>query len=194
VQERRKVESTTESPIEYLQVLEAKITLISGVDVPAERASQLSKKTNQFNTNFMRFGEADVLQIQSNPTQAVVCVSYEDKLSDSGIIGLFVGRFVPEENGAASMDVEEIALSCRSLGRGVESLVIAHGLLKLGNGKATLFSMRFVDADRNLPAKKWLDKNCERSTTSGGIRYTISQANLAGLTAPFQGVVQIEFK
>jgi FkbH-like protein len=194
VQTRRKVESTTTTLLEYLQVLQAKITVIAGDSVPVERASQLSKKTNQFNSNFMRLEETDIRAMQSNPRKAIVCINYEDKLSDSGIIALFAGSFVNDDRCETSMNVDEIALSCRSLGRGVESLIIAHGLIRLGGDIAKTFSLRFSHSHRNDPARTWLDRHCELVSSNGNIRYTVSKATLQALAAPFSGVIKIEFR
>lgn len=152
---RRALETTASNPLAYLRSLEVRLGFaLSPVD-QLSRIHELSTKTNQFNTGFLRLSETDVAALLADSTSSLVTVSLQDRLSDSGVIGLIVIRTVP---GTPPM-VEEVAISCRALSRGVEDAIIVEALRgALGSSPPDRVRFRFEPGPRNGPARDWLGR------------------------------------
>lgn len=116
------------------------------------RLVDLSSKTNQFNLAVARLGEADLQRAMREKGAYVVSVALSDRLSDSGIVALLVAR---KDKG--QLRVDELAMSCRAMGRGLESLLISQALRALPcweNVQEVCFLVR--ETERNFPARRWL--------------------------------------
>ena len=85
------------------------------------RAVQLAAKTNQFNTSAIRYRESDLTGLNGADAKAWT-VRLRDRFGGDEIAGLAVMRFDDSRETAV---IETILLSCRVLGRGVETAVLA---------------------------------------------------------------------
>jgi len=138
----------------YLEQLGVRAEI--GVDVAGQltRLADLSAKTNQFNLSLSRLTEIALAgHLQANDTH-VISVGLTDRLSDSGIIALLVVRFAGE-----LLHIEELAISCRAMGRGLESILISQALRQLprwDDVHQVIFVAR--TSERNAPARKWLSE------------------------------------
>ena len=75
-----------------------------------------------------------------------------DKFCDSGIIGAIFAR--AEGN---QLIIDEISVSCRALGRGIESPMIALALAPIVERSGLRdVSFSFREGPRNMPARIWL--------------------------------------
>lgn len=132
------------------------------------RLADLSNKTNQFNLNLRRLSEHDLRVAMEEPNSYVASVALSDRLSDSGVIALLVAR---RDN--KRLFVDELAISCRALGRGLESLLLSQVLRCLPCWKQleeVCFEVREID--RNLLARRWLAKTAglpEGEVSSGQV-------------------------
>ncbi|HEX5445540.1 MAG TPA: HAD-IIIC family phosphatase [Pirellulales bacterium] len=88
----------------------------------AARAEQLMQKTNQFNTTTRRYrqGRLNLLQAEGD---GVYVIAARDRFRDLENIGVLVVRWEQPEADAAEID--SLLLSCRVLGRGIETAVLA---------------------------------------------------------------------
>lgn len=140
---------------EYLASLGITLEVASVDQVGVDRARELSHKTNQFNLNFSRFSEVDISGRLGSGKTRVVGVRLRDKLSDSGTIALIVIEF---SDGCAV--VEEFCISCRALGRDLETLIlVAASELAMRRQKVDVSTLRlkYTPGPRNAPAKEWLE-------------------------------------
>jgi len=116
-----------------------------------KRLSDLSIKTNQFNLSLMRLGEPDIASYMK-PGRAAIGISLEDRLSDSGVIGLVLIRFE-----ASEAIIDEVAISCRALGRRLENSIILGAIVAALDGTdVDHLSFSPVVGPRNEPALSWL--------------------------------------
>jgi FkbH-like protein len=147
---------SSEDPESYLRSLEVELTY--GVNRAADRArlAELSAKTNQFSTSLRRLNEGDIAQRLEDGGSCVVSIAMKDRLSDSGIIA-----FVSARREGDIAVVEDICVSCRALGRGVESYMLQEGLKRVGEELvvATL-QVPWTAGPRNGPALAWLSELC----------------------------------
>jgi FkbH-like protein len=139
---------------DYLASLRVQLTVLVGPRTHVARLADLSAKTNQFNLSLARMSEADIAHRLEQDPASVVAIRLEDRLSDSGIVGLLVGSRV-----AATLQVDELCVSCRALGRRLESTMLTAGLLAMANERApekVVFTLR--KGPRNAPARRWLEQ------------------------------------
>lgn len=116
------------------------------------RLADISQKTNQFNLNLLRLSEVDLRRSMSQPNDFVTSIALSDRLSDSGIIALLVTRCDMHR-----LLVHELAMSCRAMGRGLESVLVSQALRSLpcwGQVEEVWFEVK--ETERNLPARRWL--------------------------------------
>jgi FkbH-like protein len=116
------------------------------------RLAELSQKTNQFNTGLKRFSEVEVARRLEAISHFTISIGMRDRFCDSGIIGAIFARV--ESN---QLVIDEISVSCRALGRSIESPMIALALTAVIE-RCGLRDVAFCfrEGPRNLPARIWI--------------------------------------
>jgi FkbH-like protein len=114
------------------------------------RAAQLSQKTNQFNTTTRRYEQRDLKQIVAEGGDVIV-IGLTDRYTEFENIGLIVLKPCAEPPGDAIID--SYLLSCRVLGRGLETAVL-HWAIRFAAGREwkTLRGL-IVETERNTPVR-----------------------------------------
>jgi FkbH-like protein len=141
-------------PIEYLTSLCAELTLSLNPEPFIRRISELSNKTNQFNTNFARLTEAEISRRLADPVSRIVSIALLDRLSDSGLIGMIAGRIQENE-----LLIDDLCISCRALGRHLEDIMITEAISAMADdNKVETIAFAFKEGPRNRPAREWLAK------------------------------------
>ena len=139
------------TPENYLKSLDIRLKFALNQHKHIHRLHELSVKTNQFNTAFLRLSESDVQRKMSEPAHYAISIQLQDRLSDSGIIGAV---FMHCEQD--TLFVDEICISCRALGRGLENLMINETLRAITKQSISKIAIAFSEGSRNKPAKDWL--------------------------------------
>ncbi len=117
------------------------------------RASQLTLRTNQFNTTTIRRSENDLQALLDSPDHDILVVEVQDRFGNYGIVGLIVFQAEGE-----SLKTDTFLLSCRALGRGVEHQMLAKlGRVALERGKQQV-EVLFRPTRKNQPALKFLEQ------------------------------------
>ena len=147
--------SETHSFEHFIKSLDLRVSYrrVSGGDVDVERVSQLTQRTNQFNTTTVRRTVEEVFQYLSREGNQCTLVEACDRFGDYGVVGaLFYSLCAGNQ-----LTVSSFMLSCRVLGRGVEHQVIAH----LGREAASVGSSEVVlgvqKSTKNAPAMKFVE-------------------------------------
>ncbi len=156
--QHRKVLRETLSPEEYLIKLGIELDIAVNPTESMERIHELLHKTNQFILSIKRPTHQQLKIYYIDNKQCVVTANMRDALSDSGLIA--VGLFC---NAADILVLEELAISCRALGRGIEDGMIRamlhHAGKHLGTGHS--IQINYVTGPRNRPALMWLQDLAE---------------------------------
>ena len=152
-------------PKAYVRSLEVKLTFSVDRLEDLARLAQLSNKTNQFNTGLLRMSEVEIARRFGDEGSRTVSVTLADRLSDAGLIGaVFASR------DGAELVVDEIAISCRALGRGVEDFMICAAIVRaaedLGLDRVRI---RLSVGPRNEPARTWVQSMGHGGATDGAI-------------------------
>jgi len=147
--------------VDYLAALQLKLKVTVDPMEHRERLQQLSVKTNQFNLALQRLSDRDVDSYLTAPDKHSVAIWMSDRFSDSGLIAAV---FLTND-GKGTMSVDELCVSCRALGRGVEDAMIVAAIdatvdAQGENSERVVSSIRFSTqkGPRNRPALKWLSK------------------------------------
>jgi len=110
------------------------------------RASDLSKRTTQFNTTGKRLIESELGAMR------VLVTSARDRFGDYGLVGLT--QYVVAGD---RLVVELALLSCRALGKGIEHRMV-HALAEVARTLgATTIELQFTATARNKPARRFVD-------------------------------------
>jgi FkbH-like protein len=136
----------------HLKSLELKVIVrrLRSGDVP--RAAQLTQKTNQFNLTTIRRSEAEVEILRRDPEWSLYVLEVADRFGDYGQTGLIFAR---RENSHI-WHLDTVLLSCRVLGRGVESAFLWQVIEDLAARGATTLTARVVPTAKNGPVMGFL--------------------------------------
>ncbi|MEJ2631353.1 MAG: HAD-IIIC family phosphatase [Acidihalobacter sp.] len=149
---RQRAVAEAADPLAYLGTLDTRLVFALNPRGHLARMHELSGKTNQFNLALKRLGEAALDRWFDKPGPRAVTIQLADRLSDSGIVGMML--FDTEGD---TLRVEELCISCRALGRGLEDLMIATAItaaMKQTDCSSVAFA--FATGPRNRPARDWL--------------------------------------
>ena len=167
--------------VAYRRALGARLRFRMNPHDLVERLQELSTKTNQFNTALHRFTAAEAAQYLDRRERRVATVALADRLSDSGVVAAIFAR-----RDSAVLHIDEIAISCRALGRQLEGTMILECvrriLLELPSSSVTVDWRR---GPRNGPALDWLAA-CSGPLVGDGGSVVIESAS----TAPDDVVIQ----
>ena len=152
--EERSQLQRTMSHEDYIKSLELRLTYSINDPQRISRVAELSKKTNQFIFNYKRYTEAEVEQLMSSQDTAVLTLSLSDRLSDSGLVGVFVGRRQGDH-----MELEECFVSCRALGRGIDEIMVSGAVsILLKHFGVDQLHVQFQTGPRNKPAEAFVEQ------------------------------------
>lgn len=149
---RNSIQLASADKAAYLRELAAQVDVWVNSPRLQLRLHELSQKTNQFNLALARLDELRVNTYSGAPGLFAVAVGLRDRLSDSGVVAAMFGRIHDGE-----VIVEEWVISCRALGRELESLMAEVALTAVAPG-AKSASFIYRQGHRNMPALEWLTK------------------------------------
>lgn len=139
---------------EYFEGLEMVATIEKGRDFSIPRIAQLTQKTNQFNMTTRRYSNEDIRKFLERESSLVATVRIRDRFGDNGICGVVI---VDKQSGQHRIDT--FLLSCRVVGRGIESVLLGYVLDQLRKNKIDSLLGEFISTSKNAPAKDFYKDN-----------------------------------
>lgn len=130
----------------FIKSLEIKIQIARMDDMNISRIAQMTQKTNQFNLTTKRYTEAELATMKS---AKIYCISVSDKFGDSGITGCIIIK----EN-----EIDELLLSCRILGKGIEFAFVNEILNMLKNEGFHQLNAVYIPTAKNSQVKDFYEK------------------------------------
>jgi FkbH-like protein len=149
---RDEAQADTATFEDYLRSLGMHVTIGPVTEVDFARVHQLTGKTNQFNLTTIRYTEPELREKVSGPDSEVYCLRVSDRFGDNGLTGVAVLTFMGDQ-----CEVESLLLSCRVLGRTVETAFLAFLSKRAAERGAAKLIGRFRPTARNMPAEKLYD-------------------------------------
>lgn len=105
---------------DFLAQLGLKVFIYPPEKADLARVTQLINKTNQFNVATKRYTQEAVEAFIADNAKRLYCMSVSDKFGEYGLVGI---AMVEEKQGGWNID--NFLMSCRVLGRGVETTLLA---------------------------------------------------------------------
>ncbi|WP_051406805.1 HAD family hydrolase [Nocardia sp. CNY236] len=130
---------------QFLASLELTVSYFAVEDQHVGRVTQLINKTNQFNLTTIRRTESDLRALIASGNHLVRGIRVSDRFGDYGLVGVVVLRRVD----SSTWDIDTLLLSCRVLGRGLETAFIARIAADAGAAGAHRITARYIPTAKN---------------------------------------------
>ena len=169
--ERNRFRTAATSFREFIEGLNLKVAIEPPAPANYERAAQLTQRTNQFNTTGIRRQSSEIASLLEAGERRMLLVRAQDRFGDYGEVGLVV--LLAE---GKSLLVENMLMSCRVLGKGVEHRVLAaigREAQRLGAHEVVI---PFVRTERNQPAENFLKSVGMKLLGDGSFQMSASEA------------------
>jgi FkbH-like protein len=129
---------------EFLASLHLTVRRIEVGPSDLTRVTQLVNKTNQFNLTTIRRSESEIADLVADPDAMVLAYAADDRFGEYGIIGVVIGL-----RDAGTWHLDTVLMSCRVLGRGVETAMLADAIATLRRDGDAAVTGTFSPTDRN---------------------------------------------
>jgi FkbH-like protein len=139
---------------QFYRDLQMEIAIAPINDQSIARAAQLTQKTNQFNATTRRYTDAEVRQMAADARCTVRTVAVRDRFGDNGIVGLILAR-----QDGATLDIDTLLLSCRVIGRTVETAMLAYACDDARRRGAARVSGRIIPTAKNAPVRDLFERH-----------------------------------
>jgi amino acid adenylation domain-containing protein/FkbH-like protein/non-ribosomal peptide synthase protein (TIGR01720 family) len=169
--ERNRFRSAATSFRAFIDGLNLQVTIEPPVPTNYERAAQLTQRTNQFNTTGIRRQSSEIASLLDSGERRMLLVRARDRFGDYGEVGLVV--LITE---GKCLRVENILMSCRVLGKGVEHRVLAATGREAQRLGADEIAIPFVRTERNQPAEQFLKSVGMELLGDGSFRMSAAEA------------------
>jgi FkbH-like protein len=142
---RQRLAKSSTSVDDYIASLGIAIEVGCNREAHVKRISQLTNKTNQFNLTTRRYSETAILEAMREGRVFDFRVS--DRFGDMGIVGIVIVR---------GDEIEAFLMSCRALGRKIESDILAY---VLKNVTVRPIHATFSASAKNAMVERFYDDN-----------------------------------
>ncbi len=172
--QRTQLKRSSTSLDEFYHSLTMLLTVYDVEEAQTPRVAQLTQRTNQFNMTTRRYTESVIRRFRGDSGYLLRAYRLEDRFGDNGIISVVI---VKREDQSWYLDT--FLMSCRVIGRTVETAILA--LLAQEARKAGVTSLvgDLLPTKKNTPAKiVYPQHGFEKvKETSGNIRYKLQLGN-----------------
>jgi FkbH-like protein len=150
---RRDALDGSDSLESYLHSLDTVVTVSIADDSDVARVAELTQKTNQFNLTTRRYSEAEIEEFLHREESTVLVARAADRFGDHGLIGVVIVRTAETE-----WMVDTMLLSCRVIGRGVETAIVSVVVDRAAEAGARRVRGQFIPTAKNEPARDFYAK------------------------------------
>jgi FkbH-like protein len=138
---------------DFLRSLELRIDFFRAAEEDLERITQLINKTNQFNLTTIRRSLDEVRSMAGLPKYRIYGLRVSDKFGDYGLTGAVIAEISDDR---AQWTIDTLLLSCRVLGRGVETALLAELATQAKDQGARELIASFIPSAKNAIALSFL--------------------------------------
>jgi FkbH-like protein len=157
--QRGELEQSAGSMEEFLSSLQTQIEISRVSPATIARAAQLTQKTNQFNLTTRRYSEQDIARLAGDGSWRIYTVRASDRFGDHGLIGVAM-----LQRQGDVWDIDTLLLSCRVIGRTVETAILATIADLARADGVTALSGSFIPTKKNAPAREFYSSHGFTST------------------------------
>jgi FkbH-like protein len=141
------------SHADFLQALDLRIDLFPAQPEDLGRITQLINKTNQFNLTTIRRTLDEVRELANSPDFRLYGLRVADKFGEYGLTGVIIARISDDRRRWA---LDTLLLSCRVLGRGVETALVGALADDARVAGAVEFAASFIPTAKNALCASFL--------------------------------------
>ncbi len=145
--QRKELETSTSSLEDFFRSLQMEAEIEPVTQATLTRAAQLTQKTNQFNLTTQRYSEQQLAEFASRPDMLVLTIRVRDRFGDNGLVGVTILHFAGDV-----CEIDTLLLSCRVIGRTVETALLAYVAEEARRRGAQLLQGWFRPTSKNAPA------------------------------------------
>lgn len=131
----------------FIRSLKIKMVIQPADRMNIGRIAQMTQKTNQFNLTTRRYTESDLNAMLASGA-LIWCLSVSDRFGDSGITGAVIVK---------GGEIDELLLSCRILGKGIEKEFVTQILGKLKESGITELKASYIPTTKNIQVKDFYE-------------------------------------
>jgi FkbH-like protein len=146
--ERSQAEQSFQTKEDFFRYLDQEAEVASVSPATLARVAQLTQKTNQFNLTTKRYTEQQIAEMAARPGWKVLSIKVRDRFGDHGLVGVAITC-----DEAEGCEIETFLLSCRVIGRAVETALLSH-LAQAAAARGRLrLTGQFIPTKKNAPAR-----------------------------------------
>jgi len=153
---RTELQSQAGSLEEFYESLRQVVEIAHVTPMTLARVAQLTNKTNQFNLSTRRYTEQQVQEMSDSADWRVYSIKVADRFGDNGLVGVAIAHFVVDADGTKVCEVDSFLLSCRVIGRTVETGFLAAIVEEFAARGVSKLRSWFIPTKKNAPAKDFL--------------------------------------
>jgi FkbH-like protein len=146
--ERSQAEQSFQSKEDFFRYLEQEAEVAPVSPATLARVAQLTQKTNQFNLTTRRYSEQQIVDMAARPGWHVLSIKVRDRFGDHGLVGIAITH-----DEADICEIETFLLSCRVIGRAVETALLSHLTETAKARGCQRLAGQFVPTKKNAPAR-----------------------------------------
>ena len=171
---------TTAGSLEEYQASLDMQALFGAIDaVNAARVTQLINKTNQFNLTTRRRNRTELEAFLGRPETRGFWVRLNDRFADHGLVAVALTRIC-----GPRLEIDTLLMSCRVLGRGVETLILSELARIAAEAGCTEVAGAYVPTGRNGMVSDLYERHGFASAGLGEESATLWSAAPGALTFP----------
>lgn len=131
---------------EFLATLGLEVFLYPPAESDKTRVTQLVNKTNQFNVTTQRYTLGEIEAKINADDHDVFCATVRDKFGDYGLVGVAI---LKTDTDTKEAHFDTLLMSCRVLGRGIETAIIEHAKHLAKNRNLKTVSGTYIPTAKN---------------------------------------------
>ncbi len=153
--ERSKIKNSYQDIGDYILSLGIKVAFFNKEGDHLARIAQMTQKTNQFNLTTKRYSITDIQYFYESNHYDVISIEVSDKFGNSGVTGVGVVSY--DGNGGAEIDT--LLLSCRVLGRNIETEFINEIIKTVKTRNVKYLKAKYIKTFKNAQVANFYEKN-----------------------------------
>lgn len=161
--EREQAQQNFQSKEDFFCYLELEIEIAPVETTTLARIAQLTQKTNQFNLTTRRRTEQQIAEMATRADCQVLSVRLRDRFGDHGLVGVAITH-----DEAETCEVDTFLLSCRVIGRTVETALLSNVASAAAGRGLQKLSGWFLPTKKNAPARDFYAQHGFQLETQNG--------------------------
>jgi len=152
-----KMKSSFKNVDDFLASLDMKLSFERYNSSNMARIQQLIAKTNQFNTTTKRYSQRDLEYLVTEKGAEIYAIRFQDKFFEPEIIGVII--VMPNKQDTKRYLVDSFVLSCRVLGRNIETATLGWLCQILSKRNVAKLMGTIIPTDKNQPVRTLYTKH-----------------------------------